>query len=95
MLMFGCTATIHSCQRLRSITVVPDCADDLLLHFPYDVDYDDISCHNAKGYAYGDGTVDIVSDVTRGMVAEFDGQTRLEVMSMVFLLSIIFLQSTH
>ena len=62
-----------------SVTVVPACSDDLLLRFPYDVNYDDISCHNAKGYAYGEGTVDIVPDAERGMVAEFDGKTRLEV----------------
>ena len=61
--------------------VEPTCSDDLLLHFPYNDHFDDVTCHHAKGYAYGDGEVKIVHDTERGQVAEFDGDARLEVCS--------------
>ena len=61
-------------------TVDPTCSDDLLLHFPYEVDFDDVTCHHAKGYAYGDGKATIIYDPIRnGNVVHFDGNVRLEV----------------
>ena len=60
-------------------SVEPSCSDDLLLHCPYDVDFDDTTCHHAKGYAYGDGKANIVNDPVRGNVVEFDGNCRIEV----------------
>ncbi|KAI0213204.1 hypothetical protein LSAT2_001799 [Lamellibrachia satsuma] len=57
---------------------IPVCTDDLLLHFPYDVDFNDITCHHAIGNMYGPGVVRIVNDTERGRVAWFDG-ARLEV----------------
>ena len=61
------------------ISVEPTCSDDLLLYFPYDVNFDDVTCHHAKGYAYGDGKATIVNDVDRGNVVHFDGNVRIEV----------------
>ncbi|KAI0210499.1 hypothetical protein LSAT2_004756 [Lamellibrachia satsuma] len=59
--------------------VDPNCSDDLLLHFPYDVDFNDVTCHHAKGYTYGDGQATIVNDAERGRVVHFDGNVRIEV----------------
>lgn len=62
--------------------VVPTCDNRLLLHFPYTVNFDDVTCHKAKGYSYGedDGEVVLVYDNDRQeTVAEFDGKSRIEV----------------
>ena len=61
------------------VIVIPLCTDDLLLHFPYDTDFNDITCHHAIGVKYGAGVVSIVNDTVRGRVAWFDGNARLEV----------------
>ena len=68
----------HSQVRLL-LTVDPSCSDDLLLYFPYNNNFDDVTCHHAKGYAYGDGEAKIVNDPIRGKVVEFDGNVRIEV----------------
>ena len=65
--------------KITLFSVDPSCSDDLLLYFPYDVDFDDVTCHHAKGYAYGDGVARIVNDVDRGKVVRFDGNVRIEV----------------
>ncbi|KAI0235884.1 hypothetical protein LSAT2_013571 [Lamellibrachia satsuma] len=67
------------CDCLQVSLIDPSCSDDLLLYFPYDVDFDDVTCHHAKGYAYGDGVASIVNDVDRGKVVRFDGNVRIEV----------------
>ena len=59
--------------------VSPTCADDLLLHFPYNDHYNDVTCHKAIATLYGDG-VSLVADANRpGKVACFTGQTHFEV----------------
>ena len=56
------------------------CSDDLLLHFPFDVDFVDVTCHRAVGTVYGEGRVRLVYDSQRKeMVSEFDGAARVEV----------------
>ena len=59
--------------------VLQACGDDLLLHFPFDDHFDDVTCHHAQGFPYGEGTVTLVNDPDRGMVAHFDGSSRIEV----------------
>ena len=55
------------------------CADDLLLHFPFEDNYDDASCHHAIATQYG-CEVGIQYDSTRaGKVACFTGKSHLEV----------------
>ena len=71
------------------VLVDPTCSDDLLLYFPYDVDFDDVTCHHAKGYAYGDGEARIVNDVDRGNVVHFDGNVRIEVIELDTKLTVI------
>ena len=61
------------------LVVIPVCTDDLLLHFPYDDHFNDVTCHHAIGTKYGAGVVSIVNDTERGRVAWFDGNARLEV----------------
>ena len=59
--------------------VIPTCADDLLLHFPYDNHYNDVTCHHAIATQYGTG-VSIRFDSDRnGNVACFTGGTHFEV----------------
>ena len=61
-------------------SVDPTCDNRLLLHFPYEVNFDDVTCHKAKGYSYGEGEVKIVYDADRDQnVAQFDGMSRIEV----------------
>ena len=44
------------------------------------MNFDDVTCHKAKGYSYGEGAVQIVYDADRDQnVAEFDGDARIEV----------------
>ena len=65
-------------------SVNPTCSNDLLLHVPYEVNFDDVTCHKAKGYAYGDGVAVIVNDADRGNVLKLDGKVRLEVTEIAF-----------
>ena len=59
---------------------VPDaCSGDLLLHFPFDDNFNDVTCRHAAGHVYGSGVVRIVDDAQRGKVALFDGAARIEV----------------
>ena len=52
----------------------------MLLHFPFEFNFDDVTCRKAKGYSYGEGEVTIVYDAERDQnVAEFDGMSRIEV----------------
>ena len=60
-------------------TVNPTCTDNLLLHFPYEEHYNDVTCHQAIATKYGEG-VSIRHDSDRaGNVACFTGQTHFEV----------------
>ena len=63
-------------------TVDQSCSDDLLLYFPFNEDFDDVTCHHAKGYAYGPGAATIVDDAVRGKVVHFDGNVRIEVIEL-------------
>ena len=76
-----CNVSAAIIWSLFWLAVDPICSDDLLLYFPYDVDFDDVTCHHAKGYAYGDGVASIVNDPDRGRVVCFDGNVRIEVRS--------------
>ena len=51
----------------------------MLLHFPYDFHFDDVTCTGAKSVQVGSGNVELVQDPLRGTVARFDGKTYLEV----------------
>ena len=59
--------------------VIPKCEDDLLLYFPYEDHYNDVTCHQAIATKYGDG-VSLQFDPDRnGNVACFTGGTHFEV----------------
>jgi len=59
--------------------IIPHCEDDLLLYFPYEDHYNDVTCHHAIATQYGDG-VSLQYDAERqGNVACFTGETHFEV----------------
>ena len=59
--------------------VIPQCEDDLLLYFPYEKHFNDVTCHQAIATQYGTG-VSIQFDAERnGNVACFTGETHFEV----------------
>ncbi|KAK2151820.1 hypothetical protein NP493_2565g00004 [Ridgeia piscesae] len=59
--------------------VIPQCEDDLLLYFPYEEHFNDVTCHQAIATQYGSG-VSIQFDAERnGNVACFTGETHFEV----------------
>ena len=60
-------------------TVVPTCADNLLLHFPYEDHYNDVTCHHAIATKYGEGVSIRYDSDRRGNVACFTGGTHFEV----------------
>ncbi|KAK2180369.1 hypothetical protein NP493_446g03019 [Ridgeia piscesae] len=69
-----------ACTCVVVSQVQPSCADDLLLHFDFENDFNDVTCHNAVANKYGDGAVTRVSDPHRpGKVAMFSGHGYLEV----------------
>ena len=69
----------HVILLANLIPVIPQCADDLLLHFPYEDHYDDVTCHQAIATKNGDG-VSLQFDPERnGNVACFTGGTHFEV----------------
>ena len=44
----------------------------MLLHFPFDNHLNDVTCNKAYSSTYGQGTVTLVQDATRGTVASFN-----------------------
>ena len=56
------------------------CVDNLLLHFPFENSFDDVTCHGAVATMYGTGSVELVKDPVHGTVASFDGNAYLEVL---------------
>ena len=56
-----------------------ECSDELLLWFPFDDNFNDMSCHKAIANRYGDGSVTLVDDPEHGKVAAFEGHAYLEV----------------
>ncbi|KAI0209107.1 hypothetical protein LSAT2_006170 [Lamellibrachia satsuma] len=67
------------CTCVQISTVAPECVDDMLLHFPFDDHFDDVTCNHAKTTKYGPGQVTLVWDDERNStVASFDGRARLE-----------------
>ncbi|KAK2183562.1 hypothetical protein NP493_306g01018 [Ridgeia piscesae] len=54
------------------------CSGDLLLHLPFDHNFNDVTCNKAIATRYGRG-VSIVNDLSRGHVAFFDGSGYLDV----------------
>ncbi|KAI0236833.1 hypothetical protein LSAT2_012602 [Lamellibrachia satsuma] len=67
------------CDCLPAGALIPKCEDDLLLYFPYEDHYNDVTCHHAIATQYGDG-VSLQFDPERnGNVACFTGGTHFEV----------------
>ena len=66
-------------RRTNLFQVFPTCADDLLLHFPYDNHYNDVTCHQAIATQYGSGVSIQFDSVRKGNVACFTGDTHFEV----------------
>ncbi|KAI0239670.1 hypothetical protein LSAT2_009632, partial [Lamellibrachia satsuma] len=60
-------------------TVIPTCSDDLLLYFPYEDHYNDVTCHHAIATQYGIDVSRVFDSERRGNVACFGGQTHFEV----------------
>lgn len=85
-MIISCSISAIITYSVSLVYVEPACSDELLLYFPFDVDFDDVSCHNAKGYAYGYGMASIVNDAERGNVVHFDGSVRIEVSDVNILL---------
>ena len=54
------------------------CSGDLLLHLPFDHNFNDVTCNKAIATRYGRG-MSIVNDLSRGHVAFFDGSGYLDV----------------
>ena len=74
------TSVIHVSGRYSCVAVVPTCSNDLLLHFDFDNDFNDVTCHNAVANEYGAGTVTLAASSGRtGKVARFNGRGYLEV----------------
>ena len=52
----------------------------MLLHFPFNEHFNDVTCKRAQGHVYGPGNATIVYDAILGVnVVEFDGNSRIEV----------------
>ncbi|KAI0232633.1 hypothetical protein LSAT2_017057 [Lamellibrachia satsuma] len=67
------------CDCVQVDDIVPTCSDDLLLYFPYEEHYNDVTCHHAIATQYGQN-VDIRPDpIRKGNVACFGGNTHFEV----------------
>ncbi|KAI0236875.1 hypothetical protein LSAT2_012645 [Lamellibrachia satsuma] len=67
------------CDCVQVAQIIPTCSDDLLLYFPYDDHYNDVTCHHAIATQYG-SNVAILPDPDRvDNVACFNGDTHFEV----------------
>ncbi|KAI0239669.1 hypothetical protein LSAT2_009631 [Lamellibrachia satsuma] len=67
------------CDCVQVGEIIPTCSDDLLLYFPYEDHYNDVTCHHAIATQYG-SNVNIKNDPDRnGNVACFSGDTHFEV----------------
>jgi len=72
-------AELKHSNCLHVTEVTPKCDDDLLLHFPYEDHYNDVTCHQAIATQYGVG-VSLQFDVDRkSNVACFTGGTHFQV----------------
>ncbi|KAI0218126.1 hypothetical protein LSAT2_030156 [Lamellibrachia satsuma] len=65
------------CVQLTEIT--PTCRDDLLLHFPYEDHYNDVTCHHAIATQYGSDVRRTFDAVRNSNVACFGGNSHFEV----------------
>ena len=72
-------APVDYLRAVLSYAVVPTCVDQLLLHFPFDYDFNDITCHNAIGVRRGKGKMNIENDPQRGSVLMLGGKAYIEV----------------
>ncbi|KAI0236837.1 hypothetical protein LSAT2_012606, partial [Lamellibrachia satsuma] len=61
------------CDCLPVSQIEPTCADNLLLHFPYEDHYNDVTCHHAIATKYGEGVSIRYDSDRRGNVACFTG----------------------
>ena len=68
-----------SCFCRRIVVTLSECSDDLLLWFPFDDHFNDVSCHKAIADGCGHGSMTLVDDPGHGQVAKFDGNACLEV----------------
>ncbi|KAK2175222.1 hypothetical protein NP493_743g03045 [Ridgeia piscesae] len=66
------------CGCVPKSEINPTCADDLLLHFPYEDHYNDVTCHGAVATQYGEGVKKKFDASRRGIVACFSGKTHFE-----------------
>ncbi|KAK2193943.1 hypothetical protein NP493_4g03049 [Ridgeia piscesae] len=67
------------CDCIPVGPLIPQCHDDLLLHFPYEDHYNDVTCHQAIATQYGTGVSIQHDPVRNGNVACFAGNTHFEV----------------
>ena len=61
------------------VSVIPSCSDDLLLYFPYEEHYNDVTCHHAIATQYGSDVSLQFDAVRNGHVACFGGESHFEV----------------
>ncbi|KAI0222915.1 hypothetical protein LSAT2_025828 [Lamellibrachia satsuma] len=67
------------CECVQVGEIIPTCSDDLLLYFPYEDHYNDVTCHHAIATQYGTDVSRVFDSERRGNVACFGGQTHFEV----------------
>ena len=72
------SAHCDSCIGLFD-SVEPTCADDLLLYFPYEDHYNDVTCHHAIATQYGTDVYRKHDAARNGNVACFGGAAHFEV----------------
>ncbi|KAI0239671.1 hypothetical protein LSAT2_009633 [Lamellibrachia satsuma] len=67
------------CECVQVGEIIPTCSDDLLLYFPYEDHYNDVTCHHAIATQHGTDVSRVFDSERRGNVACFGGQTHFEV----------------
>ena len=73
---------VQFCNNNANVRIADEtpCEDNLLLHFPFENSFDDVTCHGAVATKYGSGSVELITDPVHGNVASFDGSAYLEVL---------------
>ncbi|KAK2186747.1 hypothetical protein NP493_190g03002 [Ridgeia piscesae] len=67
------------CECVQVGEIIPSCSDDLLLYFPYEEHYNDVTCHHAIATQYGSDVSLQFDAVRNGHVACFGGESHFEV----------------
>lgn len=73
----ACFAAVTMALSLASVN--PTCSDDLLLRFPFEDHYNDVTCHGAVATQYGEGVERKFDAERHGTVACLSGKTHFEV----------------